>query len=144
MKVYAWLIDWFCTLPGKLPYGYNTRVNAKSDSTWRDNTVKFFCRMTIQTKFVYFWRFNVFRSIFFAEIPLKWHCTFLAFEFWPMYSSKSAKFVCKKTIEMSFFVFFSVSILFQHVQLFKTIFFIQYPKRVVFHWFLHADPSGKT
>ena len=32
MKVYAWLIDWFCTFPGKLPYGYNSRVNAKSDS----------------------------------------------------------------------------------------------------------------
>ena len=23
------LIDWFCTFPGKLPYGYNSRVNAK-------------------------------------------------------------------------------------------------------------------
>ena len=28
MKVYAWLIDWFCTFPGKLPYGYNSRVDA--------------------------------------------------------------------------------------------------------------------
>ena len=27
------LIDWFCTFPGKLPYGYNFWKNAKSDST---------------------------------------------------------------------------------------------------------------
>ena len=26
------LIDWFCTFPGKLPYGYNSRVDPKSDS----------------------------------------------------------------------------------------------------------------
>ena len=41
------LIDWFCTFSGKLPYGYDSRVNAKSDSTWRDNTVHvepFLCR----------------------------------------------------------------------------------------------------
>ena len=30
------LIDWFCTSLGKLPYGYSSRVNAKSDSTLRD------------------------------------------------------------------------------------------------------------
>ena len=35
------LIDWFCTFLRKLPYGYNSRVNAKSDSTQRDNTVLF-------------------------------------------------------------------------------------------------------
>ena len=33
------LIDWFCTFPGKLPYGYNSRVNAERDSTSRDRTV---------------------------------------------------------------------------------------------------------
>ena len=38
MKVYAWLID-FAHFPGNLPYGYNARVNAKSDSTYRDHTV---------------------------------------------------------------------------------------------------------
>ena len=27
------LIDCFCTCPGKLPYGYNSPVDAKSDST---------------------------------------------------------------------------------------------------------------
>ena len=32
-KGYAWLIDWFCTFPGKWPYGYNSRVNAENDST---------------------------------------------------------------------------------------------------------------
>ena len=28
------LIDWFCTFPGKLPYGYNSQANAKSGSMY--------------------------------------------------------------------------------------------------------------
>ena len=32
------LIDWFCTFSAQLPYGYNSRVDANNDSTWRDNT----------------------------------------------------------------------------------------------------------
>ena len=49
MEVYAWLIDWFCTFPGKLPYGYNFRVNAKSDSTSQDDTHTG-CELTFWTK----------------------------------------------------------------------------------------------
>ena len=33
------LIDWFCSFPGKMPYGCNSRVNAKKWLTQRDNTV---------------------------------------------------------------------------------------------------------
>ena len=40
------MIDWFCPFPRKLPHGYNSRVNAKSDSTQRDNTVPWSCTAT--------------------------------------------------------------------------------------------------
>ena len=79
------LIDWFCTFSGNLPYGYNSRVNAKA--TQHNGIIQ------------YMWN-HLWRPVFFGDASLRtpvvsgtWSPRFFQTENWPWWEVLTKSFI---------------------------------------------------